>query len=227
MGKKINVIEINGKRYDAHTGATLDHGHKNHHHENQPGAVIEPKPIAVQHAAPAEPKPTKPTLASPSPHQRSTHKKAKSVTHHKQQRSATLMRQAVKRPSPSLKRRLKVQSHTGALIEQPAIEIEPKLSFSAANNKRFEHASRIKKSSLIMHFNLNAQPTTDNQVKVTINRPAVAPKPRLPKDVPRQSAPDLDDIFERAIQHATSHLEPAPKTRKKHRLGLRRKHARA
>lgn len=139
------------------------------------------------------------------------------------------MRRAVHKPSTSLKRRVKAQSYTGALVDQPAAEVVPKLSFGAPDDKRLQRASHIKKSDLIKHFNPDLPAyQTSYKVSVTVNQAAAAPTPKpAAKTVPRQAAPDIDDIFERAIQNATSHLEPAPKKARKRRLHLSRKHARA
>jgi len=214
VGKKRNIIEINGRRYDAHTGAALDH---HGHHAAK-------KSIAVQHA------PAAPAPAHHKQHSRPARKPARPATHHKQQRSTTLMRKAVRKPSAGLKRRVRVQSHVSALVEQPTAEVVPKLSFGAPDAKRLRRASHIKKSQLVTHFNPR-QPaySSTRTVSVAVNRSAAKPaasKPR-PKTVPRQPAPDIDDIFDRAIQNATSHLEPSPKKSKKRRLHLTRKHAKA
>lgn len=200
MGKQ-NIIHLNGKRYDAHTGAPLD---------------PRDKPLVVQAIKPAV----------PVVHHKTSHKVARSATRHKQQRSSTLMRQSVHKPGASLKRHTKVQSNLAALIEQPDIKIAPKLSFSVASPKRLELAKKIKRSDLIMHFNPNQPDYSTHRVTVTVNKPAPQPA-ATPKPLPRQAAPDLDDIFERAIQNATSHLEPAPRKVKKHRFHVGRKHARA
>ncbi|HVX47951.1 MAG TPA: hypothetical protein VHA05_01195 [Candidatus Saccharimonadales bacterium] len=221
VGKKRNIIEINGRRYDAHTGAALDHA------ESAAASTVV-KPITVKHA----PSKTiiKPVKHHPQHSQQHSHKAtrqaAKAVTPHKQQRSTTLMRRAVHKPGASLKRHVKVQSDVSALIEQPILKIAPKLSFNAANPKRLELASKIRRSESIKHFNPNQQPYAPYKVNVTVHKPAPQPA-AMPKAVPRQAAPDLDDIFERAIQNATSHLEQAPKKPKKRRLHLGRRHVRA
>jgi hypothetical protein len=206
VGKKQNIIHINGKRYDAHTGAPLDREHR----ASSPAIV---KPIAIKHT---------PETTRLKARHHSTKRAAKPVAHHKPQRSTTLMRQAVHKPGASLTRRIKVQSHTGALTEQPSGKIVSKLSFGAANHRRLDQANRIKRSDLIMHFNPRQPGYSTERITVTINPPAAKPKP-----VPRQPAPEIDDIFERAIQQATSHLEPAPKKARKHHFRLARKHARA
>ncbi len=208
-------MEINGKRYDAHTGAQLGHGHQPATPATRPAAhhvpIQTPKPVAH--------------------HKQAVRQPAKPASHHKQQRSTTLMRRAVRRPSASLKRHVKAQSYTGALVEQPAVEIFHSPSFGAADDKRLQRANHIKKSDLIKHFNPNQVAyQTSYKVSVTVNqhKPTTTPAPKpATKAVPRQPAPDIDDIFERAIQNATSHLEPSPKKAKKRRLHLSRKHARA
>ncbi len=133
------------------------------------------------------------------------------------------MRTAVKKPTGSLKHRIKARSHTGALVKQPAAAIVPKLSFGNLDSRRLQQASHIKKSQSITHFN-RGDPAYAITVTVTTSKAKPAPvfTPKAPK---RQ--PSTTDIFERAIQQATSHLEPAPKIHKKRRLHLARKHVHA
>ncbi len=209
MGKKNNIIEINGKRYDAHTGAAIGHA----------PVTVKPasKPIAVHHHTDT------PAVKEPTVHHSTTttRKTAKKLPSHAPQRSTTLMRKAVKKPSPSLKRHVKAIGHTSSLVDQPDAPVVPKLSFGNPDPKRLQHASHIKKSRLISHFNFNqSQPAYAVPVTVvTPSKPVFTPK--APK---RRLAPDASDIFERAVQQATSHLEPAYKTHKKRRLYLVRKH---
>lgn len=215
MGKKQNIIEINGRRYDAHTGVALDHAGP-----AAPSTVV--KPIAIKHT-PSE------TVVKPvkrPDHHKVSRQAARPAARHKQQHSKTLMRRAVHKPGASLKRHIKVQSDISALVEQPSLRIVPKLSFNIANPKRLELANKIKRSESIKHFNFNQQSYAAYKVNVTVKKPAPQPA-AIPKTVPRQAAPDLDDIFERAIQNATSHLEPAPQKAKKRRIHLGRKHVRA
>ncbi|HEY5152710.1 MAG TPA: hypothetical protein VII55_01925, partial [Candidatus Saccharimonadales bacterium] len=84
MSKTNNTIEINGKRYDAKTGALLDSAavERPVAHTSKPSAAIVKRSAA------------KPSVShAPSP-------------------SRTLMRKAVKKPDPSLKRWHKAQGHT-------------------------------------------------------------------------------------------------------------------
>lgn len=225
--KKQNILEINGRRYDARTGTALDPHH-------QPAVV---KPVAVRYetdetnapdSVPLKPsateRPTRPTVAR---------KAAKHTARHKPQRSATLMRRTVRKPSASLKRHLRVQSHTSVLAEQPLAEVYHPPSFGMADDKRLKRASHVQKSHLIAHFNPD-QPDYQPDYKASVAASRSGEKAETParakpeaKAVPRTAAPDIDDIFERAIQNATSHLEPAPSRPRKRRLRLPRKHARA
>lgn len=136
------------------------------------------------------------------------------------------MRQAVRRPAPGLKRRFKAQG-SGTLSERPTTDVVPKLAYGALDIERLKHAKLVKQSSRITHFSSGAPAYAVPVTVVPAGQSALSKPTATPKKPERQPAPEADDIFERAIQHATSHLEPAPKSRKKHRLHLGRKHARA
>ena len=219
MGKKSNIIEINGKKYDTHTGAPIGHAAS---HTTAPAPA---KPITVHHESDS----SRSSEVPAKPHPRSERKAAKKLTRHAPQRSTTLMRRAVKRPADNLKRHVRAQGHTDSLIDQPLAEIAPKLSFGKPDTKRLQRATHVKKSQLITHFNPQ-QPTYAVSVTVVrTNQPGISAAMAKPaftlKNYQRQPAPDAADIFDRAIQQATSHLEPAPKQPRRHRLHLGRKHA--
>lgn len=152
---------------------------------------------------------------------------AKKLPRHAAQRSKTLMRQAVKKPPASFKRRVKAQGHTDALVEQPSADIIEKTSFGKPDPSRLQRASHIKKSQLIRHFNPD-QPAYAVPVTVTkaVAEPVSLPVTGQPAATAPAPAPN-PDFLELAIQNATSHLEPAPKKPRKRLLHLSRKHARA
>ena len=164
-------------------------------------------------------------------------KNSNTTKRHPQQRSTTLMRRAVKRPGSSLKRHIRVQVHTGTLIDQPMAAITPKLSVSGLDAARLKHAASIKRSSLIKHFSANGRTysvsvsvespaeQTVHSVATAPSAPAGAPPAPLPKA--RKHTDATGDMFERAMQHATSHLEPPAKPAKKHRFSLHRRHKHA
>lgn len=216
MGK-INIIEINGKRYDVNSGATVGHPVRT------PSA--KPKTITVvtklepaQHKASDHAKPVK---SAPQPRTHTGRQRTNNSPRHTTQHSKTLMRRAVKKPAPSLKRRIKVQGHTGTLVEQPSSQIVEKISISSFDPKRLQRASHVKKSNLIKHFNPN-QPVY--AVPVTVTKTVVEPVSLPVADQPTAPTPDF---LELAIQNATSHLEPAPKKPRKRRLHLTRRHQHA
>lgn len=226
MGKKRNIIEINGKRYDTHSGAPVSHG------DGQPVPVVV-KPITVHHHHDTHHVDT-PASATPAKPSGAVRKAAKKSPRRAPQRSATLMRRSVKRPATNLRRHAKAQGHVDSPIDEPSVALAPKLSFGNPDPKRLQRANHVKKSQLIMHFNQGqpAYAVSVTVVQTSQPAPATAPsKPALVLKAPkRQPAPEASDIFERAVQQATSHLEPAPQKPRKHRLHLGRKqakHARA
>lgn len=150
---------------------------------------------------------------------RTSRRPAKKLSRHSQQRSQTLMRRAVKKPGASLKRRIRVQGHTDALIDQPLSRVMPKTSFGSPDPKRLQRASNVKKSQLIRHFNLGEPGFA---ISVTVTKPVVEP---ISLPVSAEPTAPTPDFLEQAIERATSHLEPAPKKPRKHLLHLKRKHA--
>lgn len=221
VGKKNTIIEINGRRYDAHTGHPLD-GHS---------APVTSKPVVKSIPVRHHPSTGAAHHAiSHAKHHRQERKAAASVASHPRQRSKTLMRAAVAKPSPGAKRHIKVQARLNSSVTPSAAAIETKLSVSALDDRRVQRADHVKRSRLIRHFNPN-QP--DGISYGTFLPPVGAPtgksKPAFEFKQPAP-APPKTDMFERAIEHATSHLEPPHKAHKKRRVHLGRKpakHARA
>jgi hypothetical protein len=138
------------------------------------------------------------------------------TTRHKVASSHTLMRRAVKKPAPSLKRKLRISS---------AIDLNSShITLSAKENKLGGHPKKIvhiKKSDKIRHFielANHTEPVTpiyastpSNEpviIKPTNNHPSLSTKPAPVKS-------SLDLILERGLDRATSHLEPSPKIKKK------------
>lgn len=191
MGKH-NIIEINGKRYDAHSGAPIGHSH----------ATTHAKPVA--HLKPAVKKPTMHDVVRTSP---------KHAPVHKPHTSHTLMRQAVKKPTAHTKTHSKAQ---GQLVKHP---VALKKSARQLDKKRLSHASQIATSNFIQHFApitghipevvTNPEPLFNPPVQ-----PVHHPRPTPKKHKPQTTA----DLLERALQAATSHEQPLPKkVRKAHK----------
>jgi len=206
---KINVIQIDGQRYDTLTGEALD--------GSKPAAAPahkrseSAKTIPVHTAAASK----KPVRRAPA-HNQHAHPPAS---------SRTLMRRAVKKPAPSS--RLKAHGHTDALARRSLPTIEVKPSLSRLDESRLRHARHVAKSRLISRFSpLLTEPTprpapTPAQSTTSKRPPTPKPRPAAKSKHPSTTA----DLLERALQQANSYQELPPKPRRK--LFARRKHVAA
>jgi hypothetical protein len=185
VGKNTNIIEINGKKYDAKTGALLVGGH------------VETKTIH------------KPVVKSET-HPASKNKPEHQVAKHTQRQpegSHTLMRHAVKRPSVSLKKQLKAQlpaevSAAQVVVSKSAKRIDP---------SRLKKAGQVGKHRLITHFApLGQERTFEAPTELPARQPITA-KPTSKRSKHKTTA----DLLEQAILNATSHTELPHKTRKR------------
>ena len=166
------------------------------------------KPQASQrvHAA------TKPSTKVPVSHTAAEHRQI-NVNHakaHKPQAAVTLMRTAVKRPSPSLKAQTKVQS---SLTHSTPSLIPVKHTAQHIDEDRLVRASSVGVSPLIAHHGkqvqkvaigvvpLAVQPMPTNPVKPGDDTPAGAPAP-LPNNNPQPQ-----DIFNHALANAANFLD--------------------
>jgi hypothetical protein len=192
VSKKNNIIEINGKRYDAATGAALSH---------PPAAAAPAKPAAAKVAVSARPSgKAKP----PQAHTR------KSSTPHNVSRapapSSTLMRQAVKKPGPATKRRWRAYGDTDSLIGPPQLPVEFKLSVGQLDEQRLRHARRISKSRSISRFSAATMAANAPVVQAT---PRPAPQALQPAPATRHKRPKTTaDVLEQAVRQAKSHRQP-------------------
>lgn len=227
MNKNNNIIEINGQRYDASTGAALDNhlsakGKANHQTVdtgNQSGAKApSAKQIPVQHGH--QPKTTKPHKKRPI--HDVVRRSAKRPAGHGPQPAKTLMRDAVKKPASSFKRHLKAHGRTDAPAKRPSLSIAPKLSAYDLDTKRLQHARQVAKSRLVRRFNqASVIATPPSPVMQSDKKPAVASRPlSKPAGPKRPKAKTTADLLQHALQHATSHQEPPPKKHPKRRSKL-------
>jgi hypothetical protein len=217
--KKETYIELNGKRYDPRTGTLLTHAApaKTHKGQSVDGlvrpaatAVHAPRAHAAHHTRTAQPKPAvthapkvhKPVMDISRP-------EPKHHAHHTPTKSQTLMRSAVRRPEPSIRRKAKAATHTHALVEKPKFEIIKKMSHPSVDKKREKRSSLVARSDYIRRF----------------ANPIEAPKPRahaaavpahkfkpVHADMPAVHAVATPvassmDVFERALERANSHME--------------------
>lgn len=153
------------------------------------------------------------------------------------------MRKAVKKPAPSLKRTLKMQTRTDILAKVPAHLVVPKHSIQTIDERRMKHAHLVAKSNLISRFGA-VQPLPAShraETQAAASSPTTAAIKQAIKVTPRadikpvyastaampaiKSQPSLD-IFEQALARANSHKQTytAPKKQVKHKAMKAKKH---
>ncbi len=238
MGKNNNIIEINGKRYNAATGALLSPA---------PGQ----KTVALYTAKPAQHKPhgttgpvqkskSMPPLTKPTMHD-IVRRPAASHAHHKPSDSQTLMRRGVQKPNPALKRRVKAQGATDTMADRSLPSITAKHSVQSVNEKRLQRAKRITQSQSVRHFSESVwtAPTNPaNSLQAAVRQRTAGPYRGIPQQpmggvVPaparssgmpkkpsstintRSRAEATSELLERALEQANSHQVPPPKVKRR------------
>jgi len=205
MTKTNSIIQINGRHYDAATGLPLVSA------DTQPNA----KPTNSKKRA-AENTTAKTVKAKPRPARRSS---AKPSAAHKPEPAHTLMRQAVKKPLPGLKRRVKAQGDVDSLVGLTGATVVVNPSVDRIDPKRLNRAKQVAQSQAISHFSAAvfdgrlatlASSVADSTL-VAAHQPVGAAKAVSGK--PRTTA----ELLERAVQTATSHQQPAVKPARRHR----------
>jgi len=229
VGKNNNFIEINGRRYNAVTGVAVGTAELPKIRQSLDG-VIAPAASAQS----AQPLRSNKTVSQP---QQQTHQSviqptkvqkpslqdvrrptAKPATNHTPEQAKTLMRHAVHKPQPDLKRHLVAQSPTDILIKQPQLPVTPKLSVATVDSTRWHRAKAIAKSQLVSRFNQvqpspPIAPTTTKVISQTLAQPLRQPAVKKP---PKTTA----DLLQFAVEQATSHQEAPIKLKKSSRAGL-------
>lgn len=231
MVKKPNILELNGKRYNATTGELLNG------HQTGPRSIdgFAPARAAGPVKTPAASRPLAPTVATTSapkvkPIADVTRASGGHLQHHKPAGSQTLMRHAVHKPQPSVKRHLKPQQRTDVLVKQPSITVAPKLSSYQLDPRRVAHAKQVPRSPEVRRYAVDRAALVPQPVPVTIpaqtpTQPAVRPvyadasaqalrQPLTPKA-------HSDDIFAQALARANSH-EQQPLTRRQTKIRRRK-----
>ena len=236
---KTTSIHINGKHYDALTGALLsERGARKSPVKSIDGVVGGPRKHTAKQAtrpkaahpvatsAPVIKEAVQTHIAKPRPTREKARPRAQHATVKRSRPSTTLMRHTVKKPTPSTKAQIKVQSHLQSNVHASARPahlavisdfgpIKPKVGFHAVHAKRVERATKASASERVAHFAhelrtelpIAAEHAVKNidaaiVIPKTIGPDVVAPKPRT------------TDVFEQALLRATSHQEPAPVTKK-------------
>ncbi|MGH7157622.1 MAG: hypothetical protein ACREGD_00890 [Candidatus Saccharimonadales bacterium] len=210
-----NIIEFNGKRYDAITGKLLG---KSRTEVAEPLAIPVAPPrrhidgVVRRHASKqaSEPhhaphsKPSRPLAAKP-------HRQPGRTDNARQPQPAkTLMRRAVRKPKTSLKPAIKPQA-PAEVAARPVSSVALKHSVQHIDPQREHRARQTPKSHAVRRFSPHAE-------RLAIAA-AVHPMPPRPSQKPTRHHHEntKPDIFEAAIAHARSHEQPAHQPHPKHR----------
>lgn len=217
-----NIIEFNGKRYDAVTGKLLGKSH-----EKVDGPLVRPA------TAPGR---TIDGIVRPSEHPKKTtkhhtaHKDAKdgrterhpgkTLKPHHPQSAKTLMRRAVHKPDVTKKPSIKPQA-PAEIMAKPASSIAVKHSAHHVDPVRKHRADQVQKSGSVRRF--TDVERHDYTAPGHVVRPVVHSAPVREHAVHQPAARPKADVFEAAIARANSHEQPphehhARKHRKKNRL---------
>lgn len=221
-----NVIELNGKRYDAVTGAFLGKSHVVPKHITEQfvhGKVIDgfvrpapkpkpapkPEPVAV-----AEPKPApaeKPEAKAETAALR-TRPAVHHTASHKPEKSITLMRKATQKPAYSIKPAIKPQA-PAEVMHKPNSALAHKRSVYSVDPNRSERAALTNRHHAVRHFVAHGKAAPAiHAVSMAVQPIAVQPMP-LEVAAAHLPAAKHADIFEAAIARATSHEQPKHKVR--------------
>jgi hypothetical protein len=235
-----NVIELNGKRYDAVTGAYLGKSHAQPvpiapatAHGN--GRVVDgfirpahkqihPKTTAVAapHAVPSTVQPL-PRTPVPKPAAAAAHRHAKGAhaRAHKPEHAKTLMRTTVHKPkllrSPAIKPQAPAE-----VMAKPASSLMRKPAITQVDPSRLARAQGTVKHQAVERFHTprTGLASDSHHVAVAVKPahiPVIAVKPAPPAT--HHAPHPHTDIFEAAMQRATSHQEQPHKHHvRKHRL---------
>ena len=196
MATEPDIIQLNGKRYDARTGHLLSIPKV-----NKPQAPSKPqgKKIKVSHET---------SENSKKPH-----------LHHRIERAKTLMRQTVQKPTPA--KQIEHKSSASPKVHHRAhrsdrLQIDP---------ERLARAHQTAKNHLVNRFGTQKAASTIKFITVDLPvQPEPAEEAPGPNEdwIPPSQAKTADhaqSVWEEAIDHATSHTQPrAKRLGRRHRL---------
>ena len=124
-----------------------------------------------------------------------------------QQPGQTLMRRAVAKPMPTLKRTTKITAAIPAVGTIQLSHVAPKISAALVDAKKLHHAQKISKNSLITRFSVEPSATARRAVLSPAASHAVVSSQKAITGLAKQ--PSMD-IFERALARAESHNQITP-----------------
>lgn len=217
-----NVIELNGKRYDAVTGQYLGNSHA------KPVAAAKiPGGRAMDGMVRSGSRPNRPhlesaqTKAQPKSRPNREHHKPSHLNGHQPQQTKTLMRQAVAKPKPLPKK----EQITKGLDRAPIHTLALKESVAKVNPYRQQRANLSRRHQDIKRFEANTSRAPLPAVAARNTRLAESPRPATARTDVQPAQQNYNSMFEAAIAHATSHQEPKHRATKKHSRGRRALHA--
>jgi len=229
------VIELNGKRYDAVTGAYLGKSHVIPKHITD--RIVHGKAIdGVVRAQPAK-KPAEPVPESKTKTKKATKEKTDKATTpknrvvvrssanrartqanhlkaHSPQHSKTLMRRHTRKPAFTMKPAIKPQA-PAEIMATPPSALTRKRSAHGVDPRRRQLAQSTIRHPAIQRFKTPAIHAVSAAVPVI----PVSPAPlelQVPAKPAALPAKHHNDIFTNAIAKATSHEQPAHKVRRRH-----------
>lgn len=210
-----NVIEFNGKCYDAITGKLLGKSHSEVAEPLASATTLAPRTIdGVVRRKAMEPVTVEPHVTKPMHTHIHLHRKAgKPTKAHQPQPAKTLMRRAVHKPKTSIKPAIKPQA-PAEIMAKPISAVALKHSVSQIDPARKNRAIQTPKSQAVRRFASHVQHAPVTPVVVPHHHVRTAETHRT-----SSSSYVKPDIFEAAIARAGSHNQPkAPvKHRKRHR----------
>jgi hypothetical protein len=215
-----DVIELNGKRYDAVTGAYLGKSSVIPHHilhggsgkvidgfvrPSRPEPKSEHRPAPAHHAAPKAVHHAAPTMEPTKRHHRE-HAHPKHLKAHTPERAQTLMRRAVHKPEFSLKPVIKLQA-PAEVMAKPTSALMHKRSVYSIDPVRQERAAATGQHQAVRHFHPPHREPALHTVAAHV--PVIAVRPAPSKAAKAHAHPKKHhDVFESAIARATSHEQP-------------------
>ena len=196
-----NIIELNGKRYDALSGKIVA------------DTALKPKPVSI--TAPRQGT-NLDGFASPKRHATKALKQPSAVVHNKTQASNTLMRKSVRKPQPIIK----APTHHHAAVAHHAVPAQASIAADHLTSaERWARAKKMHQSKLISRFNGDAPRTVGQASMQSVPVANVPGEAMLGKVAAHSVAP-----FQKALDQATSHQQPRLKKARLHHRAAKKLH---
>lgn len=201
MKQHSDTIIINGTHFNAQTGQPLAAGAKARQVPRNVDGIL-PQHIAgavlknPNHREPLRSTATKPIMDI-------ARTPAKHLPKRQTQAGQTLMRRALTKPTPGLKRTTKVHTPNGSQAAVSIANVTPKTSAAVVSDRKLQHAQKITKSRLIRRFSetsiVTTSPTRPSQRTIAGQQ--------LAASLASHTNPSL---FEAALARANSHQQSTP-----------------